>query len=526
MKAHKILYIAHESGLGGANRSLLDHLNVAGDRVCPLVVLPSNGPIETILIRCGIKYFVLPYKNGYGRIGEHSEQDKECNFIDNYEAAKRLASIIESDKIDIIHSNSSVINVGAMASAMANVPHVWHVREFMEEDFGWEYWDKDLKKRLFSCASKLVCVSDAVRDAFRDKYGFESCRIYNGIAVKCVNSGFEKDNKDTFLFAGSISENKGQMDAVLAVKELKQRGIGVKLYIIGSGNAQIEWVIKRFIKDNNLEKNIEMVAYCDDLSTWRRRCSFSITGSKMEALGRVTVEAMASGLIPIGTDSGGTNELIGEDGDRGLLYEYGNYKQLAEKLLSAMNLSDDIALAISSRMKMYVMDTFNTDEYARKLYEVYETVLREDMKSEKRLELCQYLEERYSTLNTDYTLSATDKRNYSFLRKQIKKKLIEIITFCKENDIGNAVIYGMGDLGCALYDLFEVNDIRIVGVMDRSHKYLGLVTNVIKLGDDLRDADCIFVTTIREEQKIVKQLRQIYSVGIIGVLSLYEGKKR
>ncbi|WP_034445649.1 glycosyltransferase [Butyrivibrio sp. AE2032] len=523
MKVKKVLYIVHESGLGGANRSLIDYLHVVDKLVCPIVVLPSNGPAEVRLRQLGIRYFVIPFKNGYGRIGEYSERDIACNFIDNYEAAKQLASVVELEGIDIIHSNSSVINVGAMASAMTNVPHIWHVREFMEEDFGWEHWDKDLKKRLLSCTSEVVSISDAVRIDFEGKYGFESCRIYDGIDVKCTDKNLKQDN-NSFLFAGSISENKGQMDAVLAMNELVKSGGDAKLYIIGNGNAQVKWVIKRFIKYNGLEKNIELIAYCDDLSEWRERCAFSITGSKMEALGRVTVEAMADGLIPIGTDMGGTAELIGEDGGRGFLYEYGNYYQLAQKMISAINLSTEDKRAITFRMKKYVKDTFCTNEYARKLNEVYDRIALKDVKNDERLELHKYLKERYLSLRTKYTPKVGDERNYSILRKQIKQKLTIIIEYCKENDIKKVAIYGMGDVGCALYDAFDVNGIRIVGVMDRSQKYLGIVVNVIKLGDDLKDVDCVFVTTIKDELKMVEQLRQTYSVRVFGVLSLCEGK--
>ena len=122
-----------------------------------------------------------------------------------------------------------------------------------------------------------------------------------------------------------------------------------------------------------------------------------------------------------------------------------------------------------------------------------------------------------------YTHQPSAGGNYSILREQIKQNLIKIIEFCKDNCIGKAVIYGMGDVGCTLYDAFEDSGIGIVGVMDRSQKYLGLVTNVINLGEDLKDADCIFVTTIKDEHKIVEQLRLLYSIRSIGVLSLIKG---
>ena len=53
--------------------------------------------------------------------------------------------------------------------------------------------------------------------------------------------------------------------------------------------------------------------------------------SRNEAFGRIILEAMLLRKPVIATNSGGTPELI-KDGFNGLLYEVGNYHQLAEKI--------------------------------------------------------------------------------------------------------------------------------------------------------------------------------------------------
>lgn len=50
-----------------------------------------------------------------------------------------------------------------------------------------------------------------------------------------------------------------------------------------------------------------------------------------EAFGRVTVEAMGSGVPVIGANSGGTVELI-KNKETGLLYCQGDYRDLSEKI--------------------------------------------------------------------------------------------------------------------------------------------------------------------------------------------------
>jgi len=53
--------------------------------------------------------------------------------------------------------------------------------------------------------------------------------------------------------------------------------------------------------------------------------------SRSEAFGRVTVEGMLCSKPIIGTRSGATPELV-KEGFTGLLYEPGNYQDLAEKI--------------------------------------------------------------------------------------------------------------------------------------------------------------------------------------------------
>ena len=504
--------------MGGATHSLYDYLAAIGDSIIPLVVLPATGLAERKMSDLGIECYIIPFKNGYGRIGNHTSHDAGINYLDNYSAAVKIAELVKKEKIDIIHSNSIVVNVGAMAAVIANVPHVWHVREFLEEDFGCELWDKELKINLLSTANRIISISDCVKVKFKAKYGLESIHIYDGISVNDMKKTDEDRHNNEFLFAGALSENKGQIDAVRAVNELIKREIDVKLYIIGDGAAKYRWILNRYIEINDLSDNIEMLPYNDDLSYWRNRCEFAIIGSKMEALGRVTVEAMASGILPIGTDSGGTAELIGADGYRGLLYKFGNYIQLAEKMMYAMNLSEEDKLNMSLRAKDFAGEQFIADKYAWKIYDVYENVISEDDKTDNRKIILETLKRRYDIASST-SVETGKSKNYSMIRTEIKKNLDKVTRFCKENNITKVMIYGMGDIGCTLYDILEDNNIEIVGVMDRDSKYLDLVTNIIDVENKIENVDCIFVSLIKDEQDVLENLKSVYNKKVIGVVS-------
>jgi len=76
---------------------------------------------------------------------------------------------------------------------------------------------------------------------------------------------------------------------------------------------------------------VDLLDYADDLSEFYGSGHALLMCSRHEALGRVTIEAMAHGLPVIGRAEGGTLEVI-EDGSTGLLYDKGP-EELAVRML-------------------------------------------------------------------------------------------------------------------------------------------------------------------------------------------------
>lgn len=508
-----VLYIVHELGLGGSTLSLIDYLRVCPEEICPVVVVPAEGKSKDALEEIGIKTYVVQYKKSTGKIGKYDNTYVADVFRDNYEAARIISEIVKEEKINIIHSNTSVLDVGIMAATMADIPHVWHIREFAEEDFGIEYIDKSLKKILFNVNNLFITISDRVAERFSEKYCIESTRIYDGISMNVYNDGCIVDsNKASFLFAGSVSRNKGQFDAIKAVALLVADGVtDIKLYIIGSINGQSKWLIQKFIEKHNLSENIELIPFTRELDLYRERCGYAIIGSKMEALGRVTVEAMAAGNIPIGTDSGGTKELIGEDGKRGFLYKYGDYHQLAAKMQEAIMLDDDSRKRIIGDMREFAVETFDVTEYGKKILNIYKSVLENDTCKNKRAEVKEYLENRYNSPGQKSISEEEKTINYKLVRDKVKENIEVLGQFLSNYGFRRIVIYGMGDLGCTFYDYLSVNNYEVIGVMDENADLLKEVVNVIEIGNPPDKVDCILVTPLKDQIEVVGELNQLYS---------------
>ena len=131
--------------------------------------------------------------------------------------------------------------------------------------------------------------------------------------------------------------------------------------------------IEALIAEEQLEGKVDYLGYVSDLRAVRAECDISLNCSFAEALPRVTVEGMLSELLSIGADSGGTAELI-RDGITGLLYEPGNYRQLADQIEFAMNNKSKCRKMIIEAKK-YAVSHFKLEENAKRLLDLYEEIL-------------------------------------------------------------------------------------------------------------------------------------------------------
>ncbi len=142
---------------------------------------------------------------------------------------------------------------------------------------------------------------------------------------------------DEFLvgLVGRYDQQKGQETLLRALKNLKDRGMPVKGILIGEasyGREDYLTYLHGLSKDLKIEKEIYFKPFMKEVALAYACMDIFIMASFSETMGMVTVEAMAAGVPIIGTNSGGTPELL-DNGQAGLLFEPGQGEQLADKII-------------------------------------------------------------------------------------------------------------------------------------------------------------------------------------------------
>lgn len=387
MNKYRILFISHERKLGGASRSLIamaEQLQSMGHKVY-VVVLLKNCPFAQTLKEKGIE--TIPIFFGWWMCPNYWNFILKSGFRILYWlefiAVKYVTGIVEKYQIDVIHSNSSTVDLGAKVARATNRKHVWHFREFGLEDFQLEYMKGREKSIQFieDHTDGIIFISKKLRDSYKDLRCNNKIRtIYNGVAKDYLQKKeFLPKAKVVFLISGTIVENKNQILAVKAVKLLKEKGRkNFVLQIAGTSTSlkasQIyEEEIKEFIYKNSLQDCVSMLGYQNNMKDVRKNADIEIVASRSEAFGRVSVEAMMSSMPVIASMAGANPELI-MDGKNGYLFESDSEEALAMTMDKFLQCPEDIKI-MGDNAYYFAKERFTAEQNAKAIEAFYNDLM-------------------------------------------------------------------------------------------------------------------------------------------------------
>ena len=397
-KMLKILFVPSDNNAtSGAFISMVKLCSILqGEFGCQVqVLLRCKGNGQYLLSENNISFKVInsfnwfiPYKP---RTLKRKFKRFLCNLwmpltrVYNKIAVKRISCYIQKEQFDIVHINTSCTYVGAVAALKNKVPFVWHIREFLEEDQERCIWNKKYAYELMAQADKVITISNGLYDKYSKNIPKANIvKIYNGIDDKrfrCLPRQIFMDSIIHLVIVGSINKSKGQDQAILACKELYDKGIrNFELNIVGK-NSEYAKILEKQVEKLGLNNNIKFTGPCKEVEHLYQKADIALMCSASEAFGRVTVEAMMSGALVIGANSGGTLELI-EDGVTGILYESGNSSDLAKKIIVAIREKERMN-KIAQRGQDFMIKNMTADKNAENIYYIYKEILASERKKDE-----------------------------------------------------------------------------------------------------------------------------------------------
>lgn len=331
----RVTFFTHYAELYGANLSLLaliDGLRSHG--VQARVVGPDPGDLIDALAARGVPATVLPFE--WWVSTRRSSEAAAGRAYRNLRHLRAITRQLRDWGTDLVYSNASVFNIGAMAAADLGLPHIWHLREFGRQDYDLL---PDLGRKMhrlgFLSANATVCVSHAIRRTLLAGTERPSVRvIYNGVGSQAVFDA-RKNAADqvrgrtqpfTFVLVGRFRDSKGQHVAIRAFASVAKRLPNTRLLMVGGAGGtgdQSYFDACRSLPDElGIADRVDFWGYIPDPERAFLAADCALMCSRSEAMGRVTPEAMSCVRPVIGFDAAGTSELIAH-GQTGLLYRGG-----------------------------------------------------------------------------------------------------------------------------------------------------------------------------------------------------------
>ncbi len=345
-KRMKVLFVAHSGDIcGGANRILLDLMVNLRTRhgIVPGVLVPVSGcEMETACRNLGIDVYAAPY-HSCCTVYQGEPKDvlrflKLCfaPMVDWFKTG-RIERLIPDD-YDLVYTNDRIVIAGGYLAKRRGIAHIWHVRCFgrINQNRFPFHWNKMMER--FS--DRIPVISSALfRDLEENGVDRRKIRlIHDGIDMNRPMGKLRKDHTGMhLLLTGRIIPSKGHLDAICAIDTLVNRHqVDAQLYFAGEipkyGNQEYMQCLNERIARAGLENRVHFLGETKDMDALRETMDVELMCSWCEAFGLVTVEGMRAGLPVVGSDMGGTVDII-QDGVSGLLYKAKEPEDLAEKLL-------------------------------------------------------------------------------------------------------------------------------------------------------------------------------------------------
>ena len=136
MKKTTVLFVMHERKMGGASKSGISLIERMGKYYNVIVLLKWNkGEVfEKLKENERVKILWAPFFWWKFNKNQTTLNQFKTRFLYNFNhiCVFYILFKLRNESIDIVHTNSSVVDIGAIISKQKKAIHIWHLREFGE----------------------------------------------------------------------------------------------------------------------------------------------------------------------------------------------------------------------------------------------------------------------------------------------------------------------------------------------------------------------------------------------------------
>ncbi len=364
----KILLLFEYGTLNGGENSISAILSILRQEPTDWVAMcPPGGGLAKRLASFSIPQIPYPQFSGPTRLRD---------------ARAFLAHQIDAIRPTLVHANSlSMARMAGPVCQASHLPSLGHLRDIVR-----------LSKRAIRDLNQnrqLIAVSHAVRD-FHIQQGMDGDRIlviYNGIDPVEFSPGpptgylhAELQIPRDALILGGIGQlgmRKGWDLLLDSLRSVFDKHPNVHCVLVGERNSTkpeaFVYVerLRALAGAGLLKHRVHFLGRRTDVPRLLREVSILVHPARQEPLGRVLLEAAATGLPIVATEVGGTGEIFPKNSDAAILVASGDSAQMAVEIQELVA-CDAIRKRLGDKARCHVVANFPRGRCAKATWCVYE----------------------------------------------------------------------------------------------------------------------------------------------------------
>jgi glycosyltransferase involved in cell wall biosynthesis len=336
----RVLYLDHCARWSGAEIALARLVPSLPDAEVE-VVLAEHGPLEERLRAQGAHVGVIP-------MAESARDLRRAAVVPGLGLVRalretvryvlRLSAELRRRRPDVVVTNSLKSSLyGGLASRLAGVPLVWHVRDHVEPESLPAGAVALVRMAARILPAGIIANSSSTLASLRLDRGPRRARRvevigdpYPGPTGPTTRSG----GPLVVAMVGRLAPWKGQHLFLQAFARALPRGDARAVVVGGAlfGEDDYAASLSDLVEDLGIGDRVELVGHVDDVSPYYGQADVLVHASTTpEPFGQVLVEGMGEGIAVVAADAGGPAEIV-DDGVDGLLYAPGDVDAMARAI--------------------------------------------------------------------------------------------------------------------------------------------------------------------------------------------------
>ena len=362
--------------------------------ILELCLSPDLGGLELYMYRCAKalhpSFRVISVVTRESRLAKYFS-DSELEYLKIKKSSRlsistifRLAKIIDKNNIDVIHFHwTKDMPLIVMAKILSKKkPTLVQTRHMTMTRFKSDIFHRLMYKNI----NMILCVTNAVSEQIsrfipvdiKPKTevlypGADNFPLVNPDELTYLRQKMQCQDCFMVGLVGRINKSKGQHILIEAIRQLHEKKLPIKAFIIGDAmDNNYLTLLKKRVGEYDLKRNVVFLGFIKKPYKIMQACDVLLTTSKNETFGLVTVEAMKNNTAVIATDGGGTLEII-DDEKNGLLFRNQDPTDLASKITTLYHDSQlKNKLAAAGKKKSDMM--FDNEKHFHKLSKIFKKI--------------------------------------------------------------------------------------------------------------------------------------------------------